>query len=502
VRERLLIAGTGLAMFGLFALVRTSLIDDAYITLAYAKNLALHLHWGVIPQAFSNVATSPLNVLSLGALSALTRISGDVHPVVALGASSIALAMTMAWGWIRVIRAWGLPLMVAALGVAIVLVNPFLLSAIGLEVLLIPTCLIVLLAMALEDRPGWFGVVAGLTLLARLDLLVFVLVIGAAAPAVRRRWRRSLLAAAAVCLPWFAFSWIFFGSAVPDTLLIKSSQHWLVSFWAGPSLYFTSHPKLIAMAFLPALIGLGAVAGWLLLRTSVRWESGRELPAVGPGVALGVGGLAYYLQFTVLAVPPYHWYYVPPIASLSMCLVIILGVWLNRARERPRLRPMAPALALGLVGLIVVATLARDLSQGVPWRAPAITSNFATASDYARIGVELRKRIGNGTVRNIGEIGTVAYFCECPIVEQFSDRREVLPLINRGISSAIPWKKLIYELNYLWLDRSQEPRHADYLLTFKFGPVRPPGLYVWPVRAPSTLFLGPVTTYLTLSPLK
>jgi len=103
-------------MLLIFLLVRGSLIDDSYITLAYAKNLALHLHWGVVPQEFSNTATSPLNVVLLGALTAVTRIGGGVRPVLALGVLSVALVVIMAWGWIRIIRVWRLPLVVAALG--------------------------------------------------------------------------------------------------------------------------------------------------------------------------------------------------------------------------------------------------------------------------------------------------------------------------------------------------------------------------------------------------
>ena len=69
-------AASGLGMLVLFLLVKDSLTDDAYITLAYAKNLALHLHWGLIPQEVSNTATSPLNLIVLAALTAATRLGG------------------------------------------------------------------------------------------------------------------------------------------------------------------------------------------------------------------------------------------------------------------------------------------------------------------------------------------------------------------------------------------------------------------------------------------
>ena len=53
--------------------IHYSLADDAYITLAYAKNLAFHGEWGMIPHHVSNSATSPLNVLLIAAGTFVTR---------------------------------------------------------------------------------------------------------------------------------------------------------------------------------------------------------------------------------------------------------------------------------------------------------------------------------------------------------------------------------------------------------------------------------------------
>ncbi|NBH03417.1 hypothetical protein GTY80_09150, partial [Amycolatopsis sp. SID8362] len=107
------------------------------------------------------------------------------------------------------------------LGVALVLLNPFVLSAIGLEVLLIPAVLLVLTVVALEGRVRWFGVVAGLAVLTRIDLVVFVVVIALSAPAIRRRLLPAAGFAVLTAAPWFLVSWIVFGSFVPDTLAIK-----------------------------------------------------------------------------------------------------------------------------------------------------------------------------------------------------------------------------------------------------------------------------------------
>lgn len=143
-----------------FLVVRGSLTDDSYITLAYAKNLAEHGEWGIIPGSPANSATSPLNVLLLGALTLVTRIAGGSHPVVALGILTVVCGGALGWAWQRIGQVLSLPTAAGVLGITLVLLNPFVLSAIGLEVLLIPAVLLVLTALALEGRAVWFGVAA------------------------------------------------------------------------------------------------------------------------------------------------------------------------------------------------------------------------------------------------------------------------------------------------------------------------------------------------------
>jgi hypothetical protein len=360
-------------------------------------------------------------------------------------------------------------------------VNPFVLSAIGLEVLLIPALLILLLATALEGRAGWFGVVSGLAMLARLDLIVFVLLMGVATPAVRREWRAALGAVALVAGPWFVFSWFYLGSAVPDTLLIKVSQggFGIWNYVTGPVMYYTERQIASALALLPAVLGLFALSGWLVARTSVRWTAADALPPLGPAAALGAGGVAYYAVYSVLGVPPYHWYYVAPIASLSMFLVIAVGVWMTHARERRQLRPAVPALGLGVAAVLAVGNLAVDVEQGVPWKSPVMFTNWATADDYARVARGLRDRVGTAAVESPGEIGTLAYHCECAITDEFSDRGYFVRRVNHDIATSGLARRALLRLNFVWLDRDQEPRPLSYRLVYAEGPAKGPD--VWQV---------------------
>jgi hypothetical protein len=473
----------GVVMALVFLMVKDSITDDGYITLAYAKNLALHFHWGLIPQVASNTATSPLNIALLGGLTAATRISGSAHPVVALGLLSIGLVMVQAWTWSRLARALRLPIVTALLGVALVVFDPFVLSAMGLEVLLVPTVLIVAVTMAVEGRPMWFGAVAGLALMTRLDLIVFIVPIALSATAVRRHLHWAALTAIVVGGPWYVFSWLVFGSAIPDTLLIKTTQAGLFGVWSyltGPVMYFIGQHLVVALAFFPALAGVLGLAGWLALRTSVRWPKPGPMPALGPVAALGFGGAAYYLVYALLGVGPYHWYYVPPITALADFVVVAAGVWLAVTRERDAtLRPAVPGLALCLVGLLAIGNAGVDLRQGVPWQSPVIFGNWASASDYARVGTGLKAAIGNATVGSPGEIGTLAYFCDCAIIDEFSDRGTDIALINDRIARAGTVTRVLFKVNYLWLNHDLKPTRLDYRLDYAPGPGSGPD--VWQV---------------------
>ena len=219
-----LCAGAAALAGAAFWLAHQALIDDAYITLSYARNLATHLHWGLIPTEPANSATSPLNVLLLAAATVLLRLTGAVYPIWGLGLVFVGSTVALAWWWSRVAIALRLSPMVPALGVTLVLLNPFVLSATGLEVLLIPTVLVGMLAAAVRGRPVAFGVLAGLAALTRLGLAVFVIPLALASAGVRRAWPRAGGVAIAVCLPWFAWSWWTFGSAIPDTFAIKTEQ--------------------------------------------------------------------------------------------------------------------------------------------------------------------------------------------------------------------------------------------------------------------------------------
>ena len=156
-----------------------------------------------------------------------------------------------------------------AVAVGTLLVNPLLLSTVGLEPYLTAALLAGLLRYGVARRPVAFGVLAGLCVLARPDTAVVVVVV---ALVLRPGWLRAIGAALAVTLPWYVFSWFALGSALPDTLLMKANDAWDVfGFWNGPVLYLLKFPAATALSFLPVLAGLAALVGLLVVRPREAW---------------------------------------------------------------------------------------------------------------------------------------------------------------------------------------------------------------------------------------
>ncbi|MFD1050741.1 hypothetical protein ACFQ1S_37045, partial [Kibdelosporangium lantanae] len=132
---------------GVFALFSGHLIDDTYITLSYARNLALHGHWGLIQLGTSNTATSPLSVLVLAVLTFIVR-----NAVVAAGVLYVACQVVTYLGLLRLGKRAGLPSWFPLVTVVLLTVNPLLVSSVGLEVGFGAAALVWLLVYTVERR--------------------------------------------------------------------------------------------------------------------------------------------------------------------------------------------------------------------------------------------------------------------------------------------------------------------------------------------------------------
>jgi hypothetical protein len=473
------------------------LIDDAYITLGYVQNLTTDLHWGLIPTETANTATSPLNVVLLALATWLVElVTGNLRPVVGLGALTVVLSAAMAVWAARTARGlaispvWSLPVL------ALVFANPFVNSSIGMEVVLTAALLTGLTSEALRGRRVAFGVFAGLLVLTRLDLGVVVAAVYLLTPVLRRRLWVSPLVGAAVALPWFVFSWWNLGSAIPTSFVIKTLQRSFgdVTFANGWWVFLTGDTTLaVSLAVVPALVGVAVTA--VVLAAGV----GRRMPGhLWPLAGLGVGGLAHFGAYCLLQVPPYHWYYVPSTVALGLVAVLAAGVLLHQVRGHRQQRllgavlPVAATVALAALAGVAVG------GRGVPWTHPVVYGNWALPPYYLVIGEDVGDLVGDATVASPPEIGTVAYACRCSIVDVFSDPGRTLPLVEERIARAGPAARVLLEANFARLDREQRPRPVDFRLVWTPGLVEvPTGVPSWRTSAPG---YGPATVWLETVP--
>lgn len=476
-----------LALFGAFLgallswVTSRGLIDDTYITLAYARNVAEHAHWGMTPGLTSNAATSPLNVALLAGCLRLVQPFAGPDGVLALGVLTTLLGALAGWWSARAAGRLGLSLAWPAAALVVVLANPFLVSAQGLEVVLIFTGMTGLLSAGLAGRAVPYGVVAAFSLLARLDMVVFVVVIALACRGVRRRLPVAVGVCALVCLPWFAASWWWLGSAIPDTFVIKTNQRnfgegrtYLRGLWTH---YALNTPGAVAVSVAAALIGV--VVLLLLVLALLRR---RARPGTGAVLGLALGGVGYFAVYSVLGVPPYQWYYVAPMASLSFAAVLGAGVLSGeRSRSRVTWVPMGAVAVLALVGLAVCVPSA---ALPLPWRYPPVFANFATPAEYRTAGTDLARIVGDERVAAPGEIGTLAYSCDCEIIDQFSDPAYLQGVIDARIAEAGPVLKPLLEFNYAHHRDPGPAKPTPFVLRWTEAGADPAqGITTWPTTA-------------------
>ncbi|WP_432523097.1 hypothetical protein [Kineococcus sp. SYSU DK006] len=445
-RTTALVALAGAVLGALLSWVGSrGLIDDTYITLSYARNLAEHRHWGMTPGLTSNAATSPLNVALLAGCFLLVRPFAGADGELALGVLTTLLGALAGWWSARAAARLGLPAAWPVAALVVVLANPFLVSALGLEVVLLFTAVTGLLAAGLAGRPVLYGLVAAASLLARLDLVVFVVLVALACPGVLRRLPVAVAACLAACLPWFALSWWWLGSAIPDTFVIKTNQRdfgegrtYLRGLWTH---YSINTPLAVGVGVAAAVLGL-----LVLVLLVVALLRRRARPGTGGLVGVGLGGVAYFAVYSVLGVPPYQWYYVAPMASLSFVAVLGAGLLLGGGSAR---RPSpVPAAALAVAAVAGLVACVPAAARSLPWPYPPVFANFATPAEYRRIGAEVGRLVGEERVAAPGEIGTLAYACDCEIVDQFSDPAYLQGVIEARQAEAGPLLRTLLEFNY------------------------------------------------------
>ena len=442
--------GVVAALLAYVAAFGATWIDDAYIQLQYARTLLESGTWGFYAGYPANTATSPLNVLLIAAVGLL--LGSVERAVIVLTAIELA---GLLWLLLRLSRrlfgrdffGWFAFVALAA--------NPLLLSTIGMESLLYALLFVAAVACFIEERWHPMAVSLGLLTLARPDGALLLALLLPLAGAPLRRKATTLLVYAATIAPWFLFSWVVLGSFVPDTLVIKvGDAAWgATTFADGLALYLDRYP-------------LATLASLLLAPLCVfpLWQCGPRV--VKTVTVLAAYATLHFAIYATLGVPPYHWYFVHQL--LPMLLIASIGATVHLLRaDGARFAPwLRAAVVAPVVGLLVLAW-----DEGFPFAEAPINTNWARSAQYRGIGEWMRTNLDpTAAVAVRGEIGTVAYYSDRYMVNEFSDMSIADALIQQGGYTELPGVGPLMRFNFRWRG-SHPPLPAP---TFGFVPVPAP----------------------------
>ena len=398
----------GIILYWGFSRAPQNAFDDAYITYRYADNLRNGLGLRYNPGEWVFGTTTPFFTLLLGGLGLIVsdlEILG--HWLGVLGWLTAALIT------IPFLRQENRPhaALIAPLFIAL---QPTFYTSLGMETPILVALMLAVAFFWMRGNNKTAVLLAALLILTRHDSALWLLLIGLE---VGRRhqpgahWAKSLpwregLATLGLTLPWFTFAFLRYGSPLPNSAAAKIGQNNLMPVEGQPPFaialietFFNSLPPLALVILVALLLFTIYLIGrrlkqfrWLLL-----W------PAL------------YAILYTLINVANFPWYFVPPIAVLSIALALTLGSllgdddWQTRPSTSILLAPKIRYGAILFCLLIILYTqfaLTLNNQEKAGYR-----PSYLTAANWLRENTE-----PNTTVATI-EIGVIGYHSQRPILD-------------------------------------------------------------------------------------
>lgn len=429
----------------------TPIIDDGYIYLDYVRTLVETGRWGLVPDVFSDTATAPLNVLYLTPFWIATGHSVDATLALAQFLPTFVLCAFL----LRTYRHG--PVLPVLLTVLIGFLPPVI-SSIGLETSWTAAMLAgvwwgITRRGVVSDRRGvgWgVAICAAVAVMLRPDAAFFMLPLLVALFVRDRGWWRTVATSAALLAVEVLARWVILGSFVPDSVWIKQNQagtwgHY--TFFSGWELFLTSARTSVVVLGLMCVVAVATVV--------VAASRCRRIDMLLADPA------TYYLGATVIyilvagfsRVPPYHWYYVLPSVAVVLAVTGILQ------EASPRVRQ---ATVVGVVSLIAV--LVAEWSVQTIREEPVIGTNWATEEQMYTLATAIRPHVRGQRVQLEGEIGEIAYYCDCRLEEEFALSTGLRRRVTREIAAG-GWG-LRWRVNYHFREWPRPQPPPRWKLTF------------------------------------
>jgi hypothetical protein len=397
-------------------------IDDAYITFRYSRNIVDGEGFVYNPDTRTLGTTTPFYTLLMAAIGFIT--GSENYPWFALIVNALADAGTCVLLGLIIHRVTEQISLAAILGVIWALHPLSVTFAIGgME-----TSVVILWSVAatyfyFTKHNRTAAVFAALGILTRIDALIWVGPL--MAHQLYTNWRskhrapwRSWLIFTAILLPWFLFSWFYFGTILSRSLSAKQVAYIVPEFHA-----LTRLLQNIATPFFEhELIGIPAIIIGVLLYPELAaigiLRVSKQQPRLLPFLMYP---WLYLIAFSIMNPVIFRWYLSPMMPAYL--LSILIGLWVvsngiaSRLKQARALPVGFSAVGILLVGILLNAwTLHPDHGPDRP--APTMAWHQIELY-YQQVGEALRRDCGitEDTVVAAGDIGAVGYYSRAHILD-------------------------------------------------------------------------------------
>jgi hypothetical protein len=331
-------------------------------------------------------------------------------------------------------RRWDAPI-AGVVGAVLLPFFPLLLSTFGAE-----ACFYVMLALAAfllyaGDRPLWAMVPAALATLTRSDGVLVAGILGLDVLIRQHRfpWRMVLLYGGLIA-PWYIFSWLYFGSPFPTTLMAKQQQASMAISEGFASGFLTTVLRPYSRKPLYWLHGgffLFGIAYAALKKQ--RW------------LLLLAWGLLYFLGYTFLGVSRYFWYYAP----LVPVFIALVGLGVSGLYRQLPFDWQDGWQGRALL-FVLLALMLWPQSRGVRWQSTHIDPRYYI---YRDVGEWLAANTPSDASVGTLEVGIIGYYARRRMIG-FAGLLQ--PEVARQMTS-----DTTYQDTARWAIRSY---HPDYLV--------------------------------------
>lgn len=364
--------------------------DDSYIFYTYARNIAEGNGYVFnIGNRFNGTTSALYTLLLASAYRAFGFVPGMTLPVIGHLIGGICLWVTAFFG-ARALQRRGFST------AAIVfpfwfLSNPYLRNGAGMESYLTLALIVLAVSAYQEDRWHLTSACCALAVLSRPDSILLAALLLTHYGLTRRRLpsATSFLLFGIIVLPWYLFSYFYFGEVLPSTIATKVGQT-QSGLWGEGSVFLHGLLKQMAWPHREALpLSVLCIASIAVIVRN--WRRSRSSTFAN---ILLVWTALYLATYILINPPDYPWYYTP--LALGMALLLALG---SEAVLRKRHATQAIALAFVLAAIALLLPIQTRRKEY-----PNNLVRYRAASDW------LNAHASNNASVGADEIGVLGYF--------------------------------------------------------------------------------------------